>query len=358
MRTGSRSMEIISRIRARIFREILMFIGARDSNIASLECGEMKSEIQFTRGVKYSSIQTIESIHARDQLLQVHSFGERFIYCVEDVILDSATGILFTNKGKIIEESSSWPKSSILLNSIPKPYFKGLAKPDGSGRTFINLPSNGFYHWLLEDLGPFIFAMHQTNPSLVLLYENAPPYVRTFLPMIKTEVLEVPRFVHLDRYTFTSKGPDTGWPHGNDIATLRAFYKPHFREQEKGKKIYISRVDSRRSPSFERELVSRLTDQGWEVLHTERMSLAEQVEAISKASTLCGVHGAGLGGMIWMNAESQVIELGPSRFVPCFSRMSQICGIRYHRIAFDESSPRTASEISSEIDKAIRLAGS
>lgn len=353
MNEGSKRIELISRIRAKTLREVLRFVGAKGSNIESLNFGEIKGDIEFSRGAKYSSILTVESIHSRDLLPQAHSYGERFLYTVEDVILDSATGILFTKAGKVIEESTSWPASNILLNSIPKPFPGRVTRLGKNEKSLVSLPANGFYHWLLEDLGPFIFSFEHSSSPLVVVYEGAPTYVQSLLPMIDANVLKVPRFVHLDRYTFTSKGPDTGWPHPTDISILRSFFAPYLHKQEPNKRIYISRIGSLRSPSFEKELVLRLRDDGWDILNTEKMSLTEQVEVISKASTLCGVHGAGLAGMIWMSPGSQVIELGPKRFVPCFSRMSQICGMRYHRTPFDEFPSGTALEINDEIDKVL-----
>jgi capsular polysaccharide biosynthesis protein len=90
---------------------------------------------------------------------------------------------------------------------------------------------------------------------------------------------------------------------------LRSFFAPNIREREDAKRVYISRLNSSRSPNFEKELVYRLREEGWEILNTESMSLIDQVNTISSASTLCGVHGAGLAGMIWMTSGSQVIEL-------------------------------------------------
>ena len=357
MAFSSKSIELMSRIKAKFIRAILRFTGVRDSNIVSLNFGEIESEVRFSRGVKYSNILTVESIHARDQLSEVHGYGERFLYTVENIILDSTTGTVFTSSGRVIEESTSWPASNILLNSIPKPFSRGITDLSKIGKSFVCLPANGFYHWLLEDLAPFIFTIKHSNHSLVLVHEDVPSYVQSFLPTINADALRVPRFVRLDQYTFTSKGPDAGWPHAADISTLRSYFAPYLHEQEQGKKIYISRLDSSRSPEFEKELVSRLRAEGWDILNTERMSLTEQIEAISVASTIVGVHGAGLAGMIWMGSGSQVIELSPNRFVPCFSRMSQICGIGYHRIQFERPTLRNASEIIDEINEVERATG-
>jgi len=349
----SKRIEGTSRLKARVFREVLRAAGASDSNVARLNFGEIQSDIKSHRGVKYSNAQSFESMHDRDHLPEIHAYTERYLFSVENVTLDTATGILFSDAGKIIEESTSWPASNILLNSIPKPPSKGVPHIGTDGRCTVSLPANGFYHWLIEDLGPFIFAVQNSEPSLALIYERAGSYLDSVLPLIDAEFLRVPRFVHLDNYTFTSKGSDTGWPHQTDISTLRSFLAAYIREREEGKRIYISRLDSSRSPNFEKTLVSRLREEGWEILNTERMSLADQVNTISSASILCGVHGAGLAGMIWMAPGSQVIELGPRRFVPCFSRLSHIHGSRHQLISFEDPQQKSVDEIHLEIVKSL-----
>lgn len=343
-----------SRLRARLLREILHRAGIKNSSVVGLQFGEFENSINFSRGSRYSGILNLVSSHDRDFLPQGHTFQERYLYTIEDVVLDSLTGILFTSKGQIIQESTAWPKSDILLNSIPKPFGVGIKNYSFVGNSALNLPSNGFYHWLVEDLPPFISSLEQTSQPIVLVYENAPAFVQSLVSKISAQIVKVPRFVHLEQYSFISKGPDTGWTHPVDVASLRTFFSTHMRSADPKKRVYISRVKASRSPDFEKELIEQLRRLNWTILEMEGMSLVDQVEAISSASVLCGVHGAGLAGMIWMAPRSQVIELGPNRFVPCFSRMSKILDLDYLRIPYESPRRLSAGEIAGQISEQLQ----
>lgn len=343
-----------SRFRARLIREIMHKGGIVDDGIISVLFDELESTLNFSRGLQYSALSHTESIHDRDGLPQGHTFQERYVYSIEDVILDSHTGILFSGEGQIISESTSWPKSHILLNSIPKPIGASNKRLPIEGNSVINLPSNGFYHWLVEDLPPFLFSIQQSNSSIVLVYENAPAYVESIVSRLSVQVVRVPRFVRLENYTFTSKGPDTGYPHPVDLTTLRTFFSMHLLSVDPKRKVYVSRVRASRSPDFERELIELLRAQNWTILETEGMPLVDQIKAISTASVLSGVHGAGLVGMIWMAPGSNVIELGPNRFVPCFSRMCAILDLNYLRIGYENPRRLSAIEIAGKINVGLQ----
>ena len=341
-----------SRARARFAREIIQRLGARQSTILHLERGQAECEIKFSRNELYSKLISVVSIHARDMIQEGHTFAVRYLYTVENVILDSLTGMVFSIDGKIVAESSSWPVSHLLLNSIPKPPPAKRLKKISNTSTIL-LPSNGFYHWLIEDLPLFLFISKQLGSYSLLEYENSPPYVRSLQSKNKN-IISTPRFVHLDRYSFISRGGDTEWAHPKDIRTLRGAFADLMQAQEPGKKIYISRLNSSRSPVFEKVLTELLKSQGWEILSTEKMALHEQIKRISSAEIICGVHGAGLAGMVWLSRGSQVIELSPENFVPCFSRLSEVCGMRYQRIPFPEKLPGNSYKIANEIHNVIR----
>jgi capsular polysaccharide biosynthesis protein len=271
---------------------------------------------------------------------------------VQNVVLDSSSGILFTNDKKIIEESSSWPSLNLLINSIPKPPRLELL-PKIKEQKVIAISSNGFYHWLIEDLAPFIFARSQFPNATILVFEGAPFYVKSFIEKYYSNIRYVPRFVLMDQYTFVSKGPDTEWVHPQDISILKEFFAPSIKKTVLGRKIYIPRVNSSRSPEFELALISKLADAGWVILETQGFLLDEQIEQISSAEVICGVHGAGLAGMVWMAANTTVIELGPENFVPCFSRLGEICNLQYFRIPYEVGETMNVNQVFSEIDTII-----
>ena len=341
---------LLERVQARLKREIIQRITSEKSHITSLAFGPHPSELSYQSRKLYSKQTVVEIQHDRDGFLQGHLFQERMLLDVQNVVLDLKSGIIFTDGGKIVEESSSWPSLNLLLNSIPKPPKVNLL-PHFQAPQVIAMSSNGFYHWLIEDLAPFIFAHNEFPGSTILVSENAPLYVKTFVEEYCANIKYVPRFAHLGHYTFVSKGPDTEWVHPEDILTLRNFFAPSMKETILGRKIYIPRINSSRSPAFEKELIMKLIKAGWVILETQGLSLDEQIEAISSAETVCGVHGAGLAGMVWMAPNTTVIELGSKNFVPCFSRLSAICNQNYSRIPYDDDDEvKNEDQVFSEIE--------
>ena len=252
----------------------------------------------------------------------------------------------------MIAESTSWPKELILLNSIPKPLItKHL--DFSSDRQVLLLASNGFYHWLYEDLPAFLFASENSKNQITLVHENVPSFVQSFLPLIPGEIVRVPRFVSLNSLTFTSRGGTTGWLDPVDRKMLRTFFAKHIKGPIPNRKVYISRLKSSRSPSFEEELISKLAKDGWLILETESMAVLEQIETISTAEILCGVSGAGLSGAVWLNQNAKVIELSPKRFIPAFSRMCHTSDLEYIRIGYEEP-PLSLGDLLNQIQQGVK----
>jgi capsular polysaccharide biosynthesis protein len=167
--------------------------------------------------------------------------------------------------------------------------------------------------------------------------------------MLEVEIIRVPRFVQLEECMFISKESMYLHPHPKDIATLREFFRSEFRERIDGKKIYISRSHSSRSPEFESELIEKLRINAWEIIFAENIPLPLQIQEISSASVLCGVHGAGLTGILWLDSSSKTIELSSRNYEECFSFMSQVRGVDFNRIDYETPRMKSADELLAEI---------
>jgi hypothetical protein len=314
----------------------------------SLSFNGSTPHVRSQRVKKYSTFTTVSLTHLQEGLTQLHTFDERFLYEVSDVILDSKNGMLFSSSREVIRESTPWPIHYVLIGAVPKPPRLGLGKLVSEDSSFICLTGNGFYHWLVEELPPFLFALKNTTNPKVLLWEKAPKFVQSILSILPVEVERVPRFIALDRYFFVSFGQDSAWPHPVDVKTLQEEFQKT-PKKNLGKKVYVSRISSTRSPKFEKRLVEKLNQLGWESIELEGLPLSEQVKLLEEASVICGVHGAGLSGMIWMPKDSLVIELSPDFFNPLFSRLAVVCGHRYKAISFEDNQHQSLDNIVEEI---------
>jgi hypothetical protein len=269
-----------------------------------------------------------------------HAFQSSFQLRIFDVTLDSETGILFTADRKIIAESSSWSPEYLAATSQTRPPSLILDSKIKEERPLINLSSNGFYHWLNEDLPHYLYLREKLKDPITIVSKKRPSYVSDFLLSNSIEYIEVPRFIRCDALNFITKKSNVGWPQPKDVSILREHFGSLLNATIHGKKVYISRIGESRSPSFEKDLIDLLEKKGWIILDASGMSLRDQVSEISSTQVLAGIHGAGLSGVNWLSSgETQLIEIGTDRFVRCFQRLAKINNVKYRRINYkDETS--------------------
>ena len=274
-------------------------------------------------------------------------FRKRTAYILIHTNLDLKTGMFFNNRNIYIRESSSWQNDSIIASRIPcSPiFYKDL---NFNEKIFLPLPTNGFYHWLIEDLPPVInyINKNQTLDINLAIWEDSPKYVKDFASNSEVPFVTFPRFVSLSNVALLERFPTTGWPDPRDISALIDFFNTFIETKEPSLKLFVSRLHSSRSPKFESALLRILTEFGWQVLFLENLSLPEQIAIVSKAKVLAGIHGAGLASMTWMREQTKVIELMPhGRDVDCFSRLAQVKKLDFIRLSFDEGVSTVPLEI-------------
>jgi len=339
----------LSRARAFLLRRVLFALKINWDGWTTLAFGGLPTSLKVKRQARYSPAMTFTHRHTRENLDQVHSFDERYVYEVNEVFLDTKNGLLFSKDRKVIAESTPWPIHYILMSAVPKPPRFRVRKIIDTGSPLICLTGNGFYHWLIEDLPPFLFLLQNLNKPKVILWEKAPKHVESILDELKVEVIRTPQFVSIEKFNFISFGNDTSWPHPQDIKSLKDSFRVKCLPKPE-KKIYVSRVNSSRSPIFETSLVNALKNSGWITVELEEFSLKNQIEVFSDASVIAGIHGAGLSSMVWMPEDSSIIELTPIDFNPIFSRMAKVCNHRYSSITFNEK-----SDLNSILGKIVSL---
>jgi hypothetical protein len=338
----------LGRARAKIKRKLLQK-PLSPHQMTRLEHSYVNEPTSWSRGARYSKNISVEAIHERNRLNWTYAFDERYFFTVKDVTLDSFAGTLFNSRGQIIEESMAWQGTSFLAGSPAIPIRAPRISVDLSGKTPFAITSGNFYHWTLEEFSTALPIITSYPKPVALIYEHAPLFVESILSRLEAEIVRVPRFVKLDECTFLSKNSIFGRSHPKDIDTVREFFASDFRERVVDKKIYISRLQSSRSPRFEEELIRQLQDSGWEIMYPERIPLPEQIQRISSASVLCGVHGAGLTGILWLDPQARAIELSSKSPRACFSFMSQIRGVDFNRIDYETPRMKSADELLAEI---------
>jgi len=320
-------------------RKISNGLGYGLNNFEVLIHGENPSKTKFKIIDKYSDTEysSYSDFESGEELS--HAFQSSFHLRIFDVTLDSKTGILFTADRKLISESSSWSPEYLAATSQTRPPSLILDSKIKEVRPLINLSTNGFYHWLNEDLPHYLYLREKLQESVTIVSRQRPSYVSDFLETNRIEYLEAPRFVKCESMDLITNKSNVGWPHPKDISILREHFKTFFKATIPGRKVYISRIGESRSPSFEKDLIVLLEEKGWIILNASKMSLRDQISEISSAQFLAGIHGAGLSGVNWLSSgDAQLIEIGNERFVRCFQRLSSINKVKYKRINYKNDS--------------------
>lgn len=328
----------IARIRREVIRLSLVSKGEVEEllrgNYAALMDFEIQEQVWQRDFLNLEATETFRN--------ESHVWQPRYSILLKDVVVDTRTGLLFSNEGKIIVESSAWPIQSLLLNSLPVPFFSKIKKVASDNFTNIVLPGNSFYHWLIEDL-PVVLQLvkRRKNPRLIVS-KNRPRYVSNFLDATAIPFLEVSRFAKLEDVSIINRNADVGWAHPKDLLTLREHFQTLYSDN-KDLKIYVTRKGSSRFEEYENYLMDFLKLDGWIIFSSESYSLLEQVTLFSRASVVVGAHGAGMCGMVWMGPQARVIEIFPLRRVQVFYRMAAELNLNYSQIYINQLNSSSAA---------------
>ena len=301
--------------------------------VEAIKRKERKSTFDFVFLRDFSQKDVREILDPRSGVLQGHFYQPRDVYQISDVILEAKQGLMYTAQGSLIEESTSWDVMQV-YNSFPWNPRRRIQK--FSINSAIVLTSNSFYHWLIEDLPLTINLLELYPDSPVLIAADHPPYVAEFLNMIGRQAIKLNDAAMVESILMVSKGKDCGWPHFEDLKVLKNYlpFTENFQPVISSKRIYISRKNSSRSPSNESEIERLFESYGFEILILEKMSLAEQIQAISSSTLIAGIHGAGLTNAVWLSKGSRVLDIvNENYWTECFHRLCSLCEVEY--VAFE-----------------------
>jgi hypothetical protein len=266
-------------------------------------------------------------------------FSEKNVWIVRNGIFDFSQGVVYL-KGAGVAESTSWqPSKRIRLRPIQLVGAK-RAHVEGPVASVAQHRWN-YYHWLIEDLPPLLY-LHRKIPDLtVYVGRGAPTFVINSLNFYGVDYRMATGLLGLPDLVFVGRGNDTGWPHPWDIEQVRLDGPANSR----GRKVYISRRHSSRSPKHEADLEFWLSQRGFEICFLEVLSFENQIQLFSETSLLVAQHGAGLANLVFAPKGIRVLEIFERTNVnQCFERLSGLCGHVHEGVIFDRDDD-TASVI-------------
>ncbi len=346
------------------FRRTLMFVKRiliRKLGLVSDQFFFLDSHMQSQRkkGVKRLSVYSVPkevSYHGvfNGQTAKNY-YPERYVYMLDNASIDPLSGFVYDEDGVYIAECSAW---YFLRNfySWPKPFIRKPRKKFNG--QFIYLHDIGYWHWLIEDLPPFLASLMESPNSIILSPKDPSPWQMALLEYIESkenkEIRYVDSPVQVDTLIMTGKTAGQGnplfglTPHPKDIAILRQFFQPFLSNETLANKLlFISRKDESRCPINIEEVEAFMELNGYQVINTGlKLSIFEQMQLFSSAKKVIFLHGGALANLVWCKKGTNIIELASQGYLPpAFSMISSICQLEYSWHSYGDL-PEDAIEIS------------
>lgn len=319
-------------------RKLIYQLGFISDQKFYLDSAMVRPRTDVERITVYSDAVDIEFVLPVDGTKVRNSYRPRFVYGLNGATVDPIPNVVYDSEGQFVAESSSW-LALRQFYSWPVPKIRVPARRLRG--EFIFLPSNGYYHWLIEDLPVFLKSLAVAPRAKVLLSRDAPSYVREVTRLIDNETVVLDSPVCVERLIMTGKtagigSPSAGLtPHPADVEILRTFFARYIDSAPCYRKLYLSRLGQRRSPTNESFLVLQMKEQGFESFDGTGMSLVAQIALFSSAKQMIGMHGAALSNIVWAPDGVDVCEIFSSAYLPsCYSALTAIRSGHYTPVSY------------------------
>jgi len=290
-------------------RKLLQSLRFNPFNSISIHDREKPSNVEKEFIASYSASSSHEETDIRNGRIRGHYFAERNIYKLKNVILEPRQGILYSQSGNLITESTTW---NPLHQYLSFPWnFKNVSRFLELDEAII-LSSNPYGHWLLEDLPTTIAAMNCNPKSTILVSRNHPKYVKDFLATTNRNIHYLDGPIKVSSVILLEKSDDSGWMSKEDLDTLLSyppFVKAMNVKMEKQARIYATRKGLSRSPVNEGEIENLFSKFGFQILNLATLDLLKEISLLANTETLAGLHGSSFANKIWMKENTISFEI-------------------------------------------------
>ncbi len=186
----------------------------------------------------------------------------------------------------------------------------------------------GYCHWLLEELPRLLALAPSLEPGTTVLAHTRQPFAQEAIRSLPRPVTfaEPARLSHYrceDLLVPSLIGP-AGRPTPPVVDLLNAFADTHAGVPAHGfsiaspfgERLYISREKARRRRvSNESTLWPALESRGFQRVHLEDLTWADQINAFRSAKVIVAPHGAGLANLAFCRPGARVVEFFHRRYV-------------------------------------------
>lgn len=257
-------------------------------------------------------------------------------------------------------------KTPYLLKSFVKDRLRRKVHFDSALWCLDLFSTGGYFHWLTEICPRIWIAQQHVDPGIPLLipeyFLQKWKFGRDLLTAFNRRVItfgehELPVIDHM---TFIQRpgGPFNYQPTSITASTdqIQSRYLTEQYPKPYAERIYISRKKAgKRMVLNENEVIALVERYGYAVLMLEDLSVSDQVNIFSRATSVLSIHGAGLTNIAYMKGGSNVIEIRhqeDNHMLNCFFTLAHTFGHHYYYSFGYNKGDSLSSELRPE-DKSI-----
>lgn len=170
-----------------------------------------------------------------------------------------------------------------------------------------------YSHWLISKL-PRVIRLYKWSkkyfPSIKILFSNqVNNFQKESLELLKIPIYFSNEKIIRSKSFFLYNTGINDLAQKRDFETLSSNYTFVKKKNKNYKKIFVSRKNYSRYSIIEKKVISILITRGFEIVCCENLSFQMQIKLFSQCNYLISWHGAGLANLVWMQSNTNVIEI-------------------------------------------------
>ncbi|BBD57023.1 capsular polysaccharide biosynthesis protein-like [Planktothrix agardhii CCAP 1459/11A] len=253
-----------------------------------------------------------------------YEIGESFRCSIPRALVVNKTGLVITSDLEILRQSIEGQKININLKAGQiKDKFNDSQILSGTYISLLSYWSHtlNFAHWLMDCL-PKLALIESLDSSIkknlkFIIPDGSTPYIVDSLKLLgiqENQTIQIQEeSIIVENLILCRAAENPARPKKMHFLAMRNKLLSSFIDEENvrlaSKRIYVSRSQSSRKIVNEAEILQILTKYNFEVIHCEKMSLAEQIKIFSEAEIILGPHGAGMYNQIFCHSGTSIIEI-------------------------------------------------
>ena len=202
--------------------------------------------------------------------------------------------------------------------------------------TSITSPWNdcsNYYHWLLDGLTRLCLREELPEQTKILIPEKIPRFALETFRLLGLEQITFATSsacVQPERYYFCSPLAMTGVWNPRGYEWLRKSFSIHFEAPRSGPPIFLTRRGRARIPENLAQIEIYFKNRGFEIVDCGAIQVKQQIQKISAAPAVAGLHGAAMTNLLWASPGIPVIEIFQCGYVNgCYEQIAFAGNLNY-----------------------------